>query len=102
MSFLPVSKEDMKARGWDTVDFVFVTGDAYVDHPTFGPAILSRLLESQGFKVAVLAQPDWRGDEDFKRFGRPELGFLVSAGNLDSMVAHYTVAKKRRREDWYA
>ena len=102
MSFLPVSQEDMRARGWETVDFVYVTGDAYVDHPSFGPAILSRLLESQGFKVGMLPQPDWRSDKDFKRFGRPELGFLVSAGNLDSMVAHYTVAKKRRREDAYS
>ena len=101
-AFLPITREEMEARGWEQPDFVFVTGDAYVDHPTFGPAILSRLLEHYGYKVAILAQPDWRKDTDFARFGRPALGFLVSAGNLDSMVAHYTVAKRRRREDAYS
>ncbi len=102
MPFLPINREDMKARGWDEVDFVFVTGDAYVDHPTFGPAILSRLLESRGYRVAILAQPDWRSNYDFTRFGKPRLGFLVSAGNIDSMVAHYTVAKRKRRDDAYS
>ena len=101
-AFLPITREEMEARGWEQPDFVFVTGDAYVDHPTFGPAILSRLLEHYGYKVAILAQPDWRKDTDFARFGRPALGFLVSAGNLDSMVAHYTVAKRRRGEDAYS
>lgn len=102
MPFLPVTKEDMKTRGWDEVDFVFVTGDAYVDHPTFGPALLSRLLESRGYRVAVSAQPNWKTDYDFTKFGKPRLGFLVSAGNLDSMVAHYTAAKRRRHEDAYS
>lgn len=102
MPFLPVSKEDMKKRGWDEVDFVFVTGDAYVDHPTFGAAILSRLLESRGYRVAISAQPNWKTDYDFTKFGRPRLGFLVSAGNLDSMVAHYTSAKKKRHDDAYS
>lgn len=102
MPFLPVTKEDMKTRGWDEADFVFVTGDAYVDHPTFGPALLSRLLESRGYRVAVSAQPNWKTDYDFTKFGKPRLGFLVSAGNLDSMVAHYTAAKRRRHEDAYS
>ena len=102
MPFLPVTKEEIKKLGWDGVDFVFVTGDAYVDHPSFGPAILTRLLESRGYRVAVLAQPDWKSNYDFTRFGKPRLGFLVSAGNIDSMVAHYTVAKRKRRDDAYS
>ena len=102
MSFLPISKQDMLDRGWDYVDFVFVTGDAYVDHPSFGAAILSRLLESYGFKVAILAQPDVNTNADFTQFGRPNYGFLVNSGNLDSMVAHYTVAKRKRSEDAYS
>lgn len=102
MSFLPVTKQDMTARGWEEVDFVYVSGDAYVDHPAFGAAIISRVLESKGFRVAILAQPDWRGKEDFMRFGRPRLGFMVSSGNIDSMVAHYTVAKKPRSSDAYS
>lgn len=102
MSFLPVTKQDMLDRGWDEVDFVFVTGDAYVDHPSFGPAIITRVLENEGFRVAVLPQPDWKTADDFKRFGRPRLGFLVSSGNIDSMVAHYTVAKKQRSTDSYS
>lgn len=102
MSFLPVTKKDMTDRGWEQVDFVFVTGDAYVDHPSFGPAIITRVLESEGFRVAVLPQPDWKTCEDFKRFGKPRLGFMVSSGNIDSMVAHYTVAKKRRSTDSYS
>ncbi len=102
MSFLPVTKQDMLDVGWDEVDFVFVTGDAYVDHPSFGPAIITRVLENEGFRVAVLPQPDWKTADDFKRFGRPRLGFLVSSGNIDSMVAHYTVAKKRRSTDAYS
>lgn len=97
MPFLPINREDMKKRGWNEVDFVFVTGDAYVDHPTFGAAILSRLLESRGYRVAVLAQPNWKDNFDFTKFGKPRLGFFVNAGNLDSMVAHYTVAKRRRQ-----
>lgn len=102
MAFLPISRADMAARGWDVPDFVLVTGDAYVDHPTFGTAIISRLLEHEGFRVAILAQPDWHTDRDFTRFGAPRYGFLVNAGNLDSMVAHYTAAKKRRSDDAYS
>ena len=100
--FLPVSKEDVLARGWSEVDFVYVTGDAYVDHPSFGVAIISRVLEAEGFRVAILSQPDYKSAEDFKRFGRPRLGFLVTAGNIDSMVAHYTVSKKKRSYDYYS
>ena len=102
MAFLPISMEDMRARGWEQADFVLVTGDAYVDHNTFGTAIISRVLEHAGFKVAILAQPNWKDDRDFQRFGRPRLGFLVNSGNIDSMVAHYTTARKRRSEDAYS
>ena len=97
--FLPVNMRDVEARNWSEVDFIFVTGDAYVDHPTFGVSILTRVLEADGFRVAVLSQPDYKTCEDFKRFGRPRLGFLVSSGNIDSMVAHYTVSKKKRSYD---
>ena len=100
--FLPITKNECLARGWDEVDFVYVNGDAYVDHPSFGAAIITRVLENAGFRVAVLAQPDYKSCEDFKRFGRPRLGFLVSAGNIDSMVAHYTVSKKKRSYDYYS
>ena len=100
--FLPISKKDMKERGWDQVDFVLVTGDAYVDHPSFGTAIISRQLERFGYKVAILAQPDWKSAEDFKRFGRPRLGFLVNSGNVDSMVNHFSVFKHRRKTDNYS
>ena len=100
--FLPVSREDMEARGWHYYDFLVVTGDAYVDHPTFGTAIISRVLEAEGYRVAVLAQPDWHGPQDFLAMGRPRYGVLLSAGNLDSMVAHYTVAKRRREKDAYS
>ena len=100
--FLPVTPEDVKARGWDGVDFVYVTGDAYVDHPSFGVSIISRVLEHEGYRVAILAQPDFRSADDFRRFGRPRLGFLVTAGNIDSMVAHYTVSKKKRTYDYYS
>ncbi len=100
--FLPVTADDVRGRGWSEVDFVYVTGDAYVDHPSFGVAIISRLLESRGFRVAILSQPDYKSAEDFRRFGRPRLGFLVTAGNIDSMVAHYTVSKKRRGYDYYS
>lgn len=99
--FLPINKADMQKRGWDEVDFVYVSGDAYVDHPSFGPAIITRVLENAGYRVAFLAQPDWKTDRDFTQFGKPRLGFFVSAGNIDSMVAHYTVAKKRRTSDAY-
>ena len=100
--FLPVTPEEVKSRGWDAPDFVYVTGDAYVDHPSFGLAIISRVLEAAGYRVAMLPQPDWHSCEDFKRFGRPRIGFLVTAGVIDSMVNHYTVAKKARSEDAYS
>lgn len=99
--FLPVSRREMSDRGWDQADFVCVTGDAYVDHPSFGIAIISRLLESQGFRVAVLAQPEFSHAGDFKRFSRPKYAFLINGGNIDSMVAHYTAAKRRRSDDAY-
>ena len=102
LDFLPVNADDVRARNWSEVDFVYVTGDAYVDHPSFGVSIISRVLEAEGFRVAILAQPDYRSCEDFKRFGRPRLGFLVTGGNIDSMVAHYTVSKKRRSYDYYS
>ena len=97
--FLPVCKEDMKKRGIDRLDFVYISGDAYVDHPSFGTAIIGRTLESQGFTVGIIAQPKWHDCEDFKRLGRPKYGFLVNSGNIDSMVNHYTTAKKVRHED---
>lgn len=100
--FLPVSRKDMKERGWQQVDFVLVTGDAYVDHPSFGTAIISRYLESYGFKISILSQPDWKHAGDFRKFGRPRLGFLINSGNVDSMVNHYSVAKHRRRRDVYS
>ncbi len=101
-TFLPVTAAEMRQRGWQQPDFVYVTGDAYVDHPSFGLAIISRTLEKAGYKVAMLPQPDWRNTADFLRFGQPRLGFLVTAGVIDSMVNHYTAAKKPRSEDAYA
>lgn len=100
--FLPISQEDMRQRGWDYPDFVLITGDAYVDHPSFGHAIISRLLERYGYKVAILSQPDWRNKKDFMRFGKPRLGFLINSGNVDSMVNHYSVFKHRRKTDSYS
>ena len=100
--FLPITKEEMLERGWEQPDFVYVSGDAYVDHPSFGAAIITRILESRGFKVCFLAQPNWRSLEDFKRFGKPRLGFLVSSGNIDSMVNHYSVSKRPRKKDSYS
>lgn len=100
--FLPISKEDMEKSKIDVLDFVLVTGDAYVDHPSFAHAIISRLLVSYGYSVGIISQPDWHSCEDFKKLGRPRLGFLVSAGNIDSMVNHYTSAKKRRNNDFYS
>ncbi len=99
--FLPINKKEMKERGWERPDFVYVIGDAYVDHSSFGPAIISRVLESRGYKVAILSQPDFRNEESITEFGEPRLGFLVSAGNMDSMVNHYTVNKKKRSSDAY-
>ena len=101
MRFLPVSRADMEERGIDQLDFVYVIGDAYVDHPSFGPAIISRLLESHGYQVGIIAQPDFRHAESIMALGEPRLGFLVSAGNMDSMVNHYSVAKKHRKVDSY-
>ena len=102
LDFLPVSKEDMNSRDWWWYDVLVVTGDAYVDHPSFGAAVISRVLESEGLRVAVLSQPDWHSAEAFLKMGRPKLGVFIGAGNLDSMVAHYTAAKKRRSEDFYS
>ena len=99
--FLPICKQDMIERGWDQVDFVYVSGDAYVDHPSFGHAIISRILESHGYKVGIIAQPDWKDKNSVSEFGEPRLGFLVSGGNMDSMVNHYSVSKKRRANDAY-
>lgn len=100
--FLPISKEDMKKRNIDQLDFIIITGDAYVDHPSFGTAIISRVLESEGFTVGIIAQPDWNNVEDFKRLGKPKFGFLVNSGNIDSMVNHYTASKKKRHDDLYS
>ena len=99
--FLPISREDMHKRGWDAVDFTFVIGDAYVDHPSFGPAIISRVLEAAGYRVGIIPQPDWKDENSINVFGEPRLGFLVCAGNMDSMVNHYSVSKKRRSKDFY-
>ena len=99
--FLPINKEEMLERGWKQPDFVYISGDAYVDHPSFGAAIITRVLEAHGYKVCMLAQPDWHDVEVFRQFGKPRLGFLISSGNIDSMVNHYTVAKKRRHEELY-
>lgn len=101
-NFLPVNKKDMKERGWDALDFLFISGDAYVDHPSFGHAIITRILESEGFRVGIIAQPDWNDIESFKIMGEPKLGILISSGNIDSMVNHYTVSKKKRSEDAYS
>lgn len=100
--YLPISKNDMAERGWEQPDFVLVTGDAYVDHHSFGAAIIGRVLESKGYKVGIIAQPNWKDAGDFQRLGRPRLGFLVTAGNMDSMVNHYTVNKKLRDKDYYS
>ena len=102
MNFLPLSRADMEARGWDRPDFVYVTGDAYVDHPSFGVSIISRVLEDAGYRVAILSQPDYKSCDAFREYGKPRLGFLVTSGNIDSMVAHYTAAKKRRSFDYYS
>ena len=99
MAFLPIIKEEMIARGWDAPDIVLITGDAYVDHPSFGTAIVSRVLEDKGFRVCIISQP--QNDDDYLRFGRPKLAFFVNGGNIDSMVAHYTAAKRKRSDDYY-
>lgn len=97
--FLPVCKKDMEERGWDAVDFAYVIGDAYVDHPSFGPAIISRILEANGYRVGIISQPDWKDNTSIMEYGEPKLGFLISGGNMDSMVNHYSVSKKRRKTD---
>ncbi|MCX7842437.1 MAG: YgiQ family radical SAM protein [Clostridia bacterium] len=102
MSFLPVTKEDMEKRGWEQLDFLYISGDAYVDHPSFGHAIITRLLESEGYRVGIIPQPDWRSNDDFMTLGRPKYGVLISSGVIDSMVNHYTAAKKPRSEDQYS
>ncbi len=102
MAFLPVTPEEVTALGWDAPDFVLVTGDAYVDHPSFGTAIISRMLERLGYRIAILSQPDWRSAEDFRKFGKPRLGFFVNSGNVDSMVNHYSVFRHRRKQDFYS
>ena len=101
-AFLPVSRADMESRGWNELDFLLVSGDAYVDHPSFGHAIIARVLEKEGFRVGILAQPDYRSPDAFLALGRPRLGVLVSAGNLDSMLNAFTAAKKRRHTDSYS
>jgi len=100
--FLPISKKDMEERGWEQLDFIFVSGDAYVDHPSFGPAILCRLLEKHGYKVGIIPQPDWHSTRDFDRLGKPRLGFLVSAGNMDSLLNKFTASRKVRHQDAYS
>lgn len=100
--FLPLTKKDMEKRGWEQADFVYVIGDAYVDHSSFGPAIISRVLEAHGYKVCIISQPDWKNEESITVFGKPRLGFLISAGNMDSMVNHFSVNKKRRGTDAYS
>jgi len=100
--FMVISKDDMRKRGWEKLDFIIISGDAYIDHPSFGTAIIARVLEDAGFKVGIIAQPDWRSTADFKRLGEPKYGFLVSSGNMDSMVNHYSVSKNRRKYDNYS
>ncbi|MFO7637510.1 MAG: YgiQ family radical SAM protein [Clostridia bacterium] len=100
--FLPINQKDMQDRGWEQLDFVLVSGDAYVDHPSFGAAVIGRVLESRGFRVGIIPQPSWRNASDFTALGKPRLGFLITAGNIDSMVNHYTVARRKRKEDMYS
>ena len=101
-NFLPTSKDGLKSRGIDSPDFIYVSGDAYIDHPSFGAAVITRYLESLGYIIGIISQPDWRNTDDIKKLGKPRLGFLVSSGNIDSMVAHYTASKKRRNYDYYS
>jgi len=99
--FLPLNREEMELKGWEQPDFVYVIGDAYVDHPSFGPAIISRMLELYGYRVAIISQPDWKNPASIDIYGRPHLAYLVSAGNMDSMVNHYSVSKRKREHDSY-
>ena len=100
--FMPISQDDLKRRNIDSLDFIIITGDAYIDHPSFGTAIIGRVLESEGFTVGVIAQPDWKNVEDFRKLGKPKYGFFVNSGNIDSMVNHFTASKKRRHDDLYS
>jgi uncharacterized radical SAM protein YgiQ len=100
--FLPINRYDMKARGWEKLDFILVTGDAYIDHPSFGGPLIARVLERAGYRIGIIAQPDWKDLKDIKKLGKPRLGFLVTSGNMDSMVNHYSVGKKRRKKDMYS
>ena len=102
INFLPVSRSDMQARGWDQLDVILITGDAYVDHPSYGAAVIGRVLESHGYRVGVIAQPDWRTTADFERLGRPRLFFGITSGNVDAMVANYTANKRPRQKDDYS
>lgn len=102
LDYLPVSRQDLERRGWRELDFVLISGDAYIDHPSFGAALIARLLESRGYRTGIIPQPDWRNVEDFRRLGRPRLAFLITAGNLDSMVSNYSVSRHRRRRDDYS
>ncbi len=99
--FLPMSRKEMDKLGWDSCDVILVTGDAYVDHPSFGMAVIGRMLEAQGFRVGIIAQPDWSSKDDFMRLGKPNLFFGVTAGNMDSMINRYTSDKKLRHDDAY-
>lgn len=100
--FLPLNRIEMESRGWDGCDFVLISGDAYVDHPSFGAAVIGRVLEARGYRVGILAQPDWTEVKPFTEFGKPRLAFLITSGNLDSMVNHYTAAGKPRSKDAYS
>ena len=100
--FLPISKSDLKQRGWKDLDVVIITGDAYVDHPSYGAAVIGRVLEKDGFRVGIISQPDWKDTKDFQKLGKPKLFFGITAGNVDSMIANYTANKKPRKEDDYS
>ena len=102
MGFLPTSKQEMKQRGWDSLDVILVSGDAYVDHPSYGASVIGRVLEKAGYRVGIIAQPDWKNTDDFKSLGKPRLFFGITAGNLDSMVSNYTAHKKPRKKDDYS
>lgn len=100
--FMVISKDDMRKRGWEQLDFIIISGDSYIDHPSFGTAVIGRVLEDAGYRVGIIAQPDWKSKGDFMKLGKPRLAFLVTAGNMDSMVSNYTVNKRRRRTDAYS
>ena len=100
--FLPICKEDLKERGWDELDIIIISGDAYVDHPSFGAAVISRVLDSAGFKVGIIAQPDWKTSDDFLKLGKPRLFFGITAGNMDSILSNYTINRSKRKKDDYS